>query len=101
MAHYNVSLSCPVIYTWTKTLAIHVYASFAKNHLWESKENDFILLDLGFLIGKMGKSSLILLNSQGATIKIIYENIRESIMYKHDTFGKTTFNQKHEKILFS
>lgn len=101
MAHYKVPLSCPVIYAWTKTPAIYVYASLAKNHLWEPKENDFILLDLGFLICKVGKSSLILLNSQGATIKIIYENIRESITYKHDTFGKTTFNQKHKKMLFS
>ena len=58
------SPSCPVISSWTKTSAMYAHASFAKNHLWESKENDLILLNLGFLISKPRKSSLIPLNSQ-------------------------------------
>lgn len=67
--HDKASTSCPVITSWTKTSAMYAYASFAKTHLWESKENDFILLNLGFLISKPRKSSLILLNSQETKLK--------------------------------
>ena len=95
--HDKASPSCPVISSWTKTSAMYVYASFAKNHLWESKENDFILLDLGFLIRKPRKSSLNLLNLQETKLKS-YVRIYVKVFpwYKY-TFGKTTFNQNHKK----
>lgn len=87
----------PVISSWTETSAMYVYASFAKNHLREFKGNDFILLDLGFLIRKPRKSSLILLNLQETKLKsYIRIYVKVFPWYKH-TFGKTTFNQNHKK----
>ena len=66
------------------TSAMYAYASFAKTHLWESKENDFILLNLGFLISKPRKSSLILLNSQETKLKsYIRIYVKVFPWYKH------------------